>query len=65
MPLLIIPAGHCHLIARLLQSSHVFPFRPGLHARRSRARLERIRDKFEALLQEGADLWVAGSNQGD
>jgi hypothetical protein len=62
MALLIIPGGHFYLIALLLQSSHVFPVRLGLNARRGRTRLQRIHDKFKALVQEGADLRVSLSD---
>ena len=42
LALLVIGGGHFHLIAFLLQPSHVFPIRPGLHAGRRRACLEGV-----------------------
>src|SRR5919197_2509803 len=65
MALLVIRAAHFHLIARLLQSSHLFLVRLSLDARRDRARLESIGDEFKALVQECADRRVPLGDQCD
>src|SRR2546428_109096 len=63
MTLLVIRGANCDLIPCLLQSSHVFPIRPGLHARRRRVHLKGVRDKFKALVQQCANLGIACSDQ--
>src|SRR4029453_16557566 len=63
MAMLVIRSAEFHLIALLLQASHVVPVRLGLETRRRRAHLEGIRDKCKPLLQECADLRVACGNQ--
>ena len=63
MALLVIRGADFDLIPCLLQPSHMFPIRPGLHARRRRVCLEGIRDKFKALVQQRTDLGVACGDQ--
>lgn len=63
LALLVIGGGHFRLIAFLLQPSHVFPIRPGLHAGRRRACLEGVCHESKALVQECADLRVLCSDQ--
>ena len=63
MALLVIRGADFYLIPFLLQSSHVFPICPGLHARWRRARLEGIRDKCKALVQKCVNLWIVCGNQ--
>src|ERR687887_527378 len=65
MALLVIRAAHFHLIARLLQSSHLFLVRLSLDARRDRARLESIGDEFKALVQQCADRRIPLGDQCD
>jgi len=63
LALLVIRGGDFYLIAFLLQSSHMFPICPGLHARRRRACLEGVCHEFKALVQKCADLWIMCGDQ--
>jgi hypothetical protein len=45
MVLLVIRRADFYVIPFRLQSSYVFLIRPGLHARRRRARLEEVSDE--------------------